>query len=409
MLSSKYLFALICLPFSVGVTAASVPTIGGRPLSSGRFIIIAANDATRSLEFFSPGSGDNAIVDFNPKPSQANQQWSFIATEAPDTFHIQNGVSPKSFLSYPSAPNPGSIQFEQAVIDNAPIAFVVREFSPGVTAASVPTIGGRPLSSGRFNIIAANDATRSLDFFSPGAGDNAVVVFNPNPSKANQQWSFIATGAPDTFQIQNGVSTTSFLSYPSAPNPGPIQFEQAVIHSAPIAFVVRELSPGSPFFNISTNGFFLTYWTAPIPNIASPVTFETQLSPFQAWTLIPGYMISSKYLLVLICLPAFSVGVTPAGVRPLTTGRFNISILFNGFALTYWPAPNSGFPDPLTFESPGGALAPFQNWTLVAAPNSGFPDPLTFEPPGGALAPFQNWTLVAVHEEFTQDRSSTSL
>ncbi|TDL21857.1 hypothetical protein BD410DRAFT_789261 [Rickenella mellea] len=160
-------------------------------------------------------------------------------------------------------------------------------FSVGVTP--IPNVGGRPLTTGLFTIISSTDPSRRLDLNKAlGNDNNPVTAFKPDSVvSVNQQWSFIATGAANTFQIQNGISTPVFLS---SPNASTVRFAQAVVHSNPTALVISAFSPGSPFFNILFNGLALTYWPAPSSSFSSPLTFEFPggaLNSFQNWTLIP--------------------------------------------------------------------------------------------------------------------------
>ncbi|TDL21853.1 hypothetical protein BD410DRAFT_898672 [Rickenella mellea] len=163
-------------------------------------------------------------------------------------------------------------------------------FSVGLTSAT--NVGLQALIAGPVNVVSGNDPKRILDLsFSLRSSNNPVIATGLNPSPTpNQQWLFNPTGAPNTFQIQNGVSPAVFLSYPSAPTQGSIRFAQGVIQGAATAFVINEFNPGSPFLNITVGGFALTYWPAPNPSIQSPLTFEVPggaLTPFQNWTLVP--------------------------------------------------------------------------------------------------------------------------
>ncbi|TDL15774.1 hypothetical protein BD410DRAFT_902402 [Rickenella mellea] len=163
-----------------------------------------------------------------------------------------------------------------------------------LSASPVPKIGPRPLTTGSFAILSSIQNQRVDLSFSDGTNNNAVIGFFENvPATPNQQWTFVPTGAPNSFNIQNGVAGPVFLSYPSAPASGPVLFSQAVIHSTPQAFVLNSLGLGSPFFNILLpNGLALTNWPAPNIGQPSPLTFENRggsLTAAQNWTLVaPG-------------------------------------------------------------------------------------------------------------------------
>ncbi|TDL21868.1 hypothetical protein BD410DRAFT_789276 [Rickenella mellea] len=94
---------------------------------------------------------------------------------------------------------------------------------------------------------------------------------------------------------------------------------------------------------------------------AGPKTFRIQNGIFSAAFLSPAPDASMiEYALAVVHnIP------TDLVVSSFSPGSSFFSIMTDGFALTYWPASDSGLPSKLTFQSPGGAFAPFQNWTFV--------------------------------------------